>query len=126
VKKALATILAFLYLATSTDAMVTIHYCMGKVYSVDLAAKEKCSKCGMKNSKGCCKDEVKRIKIQDKQQLSGTVIQTPPALSGTPLLQAPVFDHNVSILFSQPAVHNNSPPGLSTTPLTILYGVFRI
>jgi hypothetical protein len=62
VKKTLASILAIIYLGVSSGVAMTIHYCMGKVSSIDLFHhSDKCGKCGMKTSSGCCKDEFKLI-----------------------------------------------------------------
>jgi hypothetical protein len=125
VKKVLATILAFLYLATSTNAAITIHYCMGKVYSVDLVAKDKCSKCGMKSGKGCCKDQVKLVKIQDAHQLSGKVISTysfPTAV----LQHISRNTYALPAVFSGSIVQGKAPPDINTACLHILYRVFRI
>ena len=51
--------------------MVSMHYCMNQFDSVQVgAASDKCSKCGMHtaDSGGCCRDEVKVVKLQmDKQ-----------------------------------------------------------
>jgi hypothetical protein len=125
VKKALATILAFLYLATSADAAVTIHYCMGELYSVGLVKMDKCKKCGMKSGKGCCKDEIKIIKVQDKQQLAGKSASLPSAAAIDPL-QPPINYSYFTRLQSQPTIHDNSPPVSLKVSLTILNSVFRI
>jgi hypothetical protein len=125
VKKFLATILAIIYLATSADAAITIHYCMGKLYSVDLMQKDKCAKCGMKKSEGCCKSKVKIVKIQDKQQMSGKTVSLSPALA----IELPEYQFDQTKYHSfipKPAAHSNSPPGYSIISLNILHSVFRI
>jgi len=78
-KKVFATILAVIYLSTSMGATVHFHYCMGKLFSWDLAGQDKknCGQCGMlKNSPGshcmavkggCCKDTQTFLKL-DKDQ----------------------------------------------------------
>jgi hypothetical protein len=125
VKKAIAVILAFLYLSTSSDAAVTIHYCMGKLYAVDLAHNDHCGKCGMKKMDGCCKDVVKLIKIQDKHQLSSK----PATALFIPLL--PVIPYTIvsESIFrktdSQKNLHSHSPP-FGRVPLIILNSVFRV
>jgi hypothetical protein len=74
-KKLVVVILAFLYLTASTGATIHLHYCMGKFVEWSLQhdskKKDRCSKCGMKNSankKGCCKDEQKHIQIEKDQK----------------------------------------------------------
>src|SRR5436190_9896017 len=74
-KKLLVFILSLVYLTASTGATVHMHYCMGKFVAWSLQhdskTKDKCKKCGMKNSankKGCCKDEQKHIQIEKNQK----------------------------------------------------------
>jgi hypothetical protein len=125
-KKITVAILAIIYLTVSTGVAMNIHYCMGKIASVDLIhSSEKCSKCGMKTKGGCCKDEFKIVKLGDTHKL----------ISNEILIFSPVafiddsksnFDTN---LFSQNirSEHNNhSPPGSPGVSLNILYSVFRI
>ena len=66
-KKFLTTILALVYLATSTGATIHLHYCMGRLFSWSLVDKDSktCGQCGMPKSgkdahclsfkDGCCK-----------------------------------------------------------------------
>ena len=69
-KKFLIATLAIIYLGVSSGFAMTIHYCMGKVSSVELLTnKDKCGKCGMKTGTGCCKDELKVYKIDDAHKL---------------------------------------------------------
>lgn len=73
-KRLLVTILALLYLGTSTGATIHLHYCMGKLVAMNLWHSEagKCSNCGMKKnkacSKKCCKDEHKLVKLEKDQR----------------------------------------------------------
>ena len=70
-KKLLASILLLVYFTVSTGFVVSIHYCMNKVDSVQLgdASSDECNKCGMhiESSGGCCKDDVKMVKMQADQ-----------------------------------------------------------
>ena len=69
-KRLLVTILAILYLGTSTGATIHMHYCMGKLVDMKLwhSGRDKCGNCGMKKSKACakkcCKDEHKLVKLE--------------------------------------------------------------
>src|SRR5258705_11087377 len=84
-KKFLATILAVIYLSTSMGATVHLHYCMDKLVAWGFGEKgmnkKSCPYCGMtkatntdkhcgKESKGCCKDEQKQVKIEKDQKVS--------------------------------------------------------
>jgi hypothetical protein len=68
-KKALVIALASMYLLVSSGVVVNMHYCMGKLASLGIGHHDSksCSTCGMDNN-GCCKDEVKVVKIQDNQE----------------------------------------------------------
>ena len=71
-KKLFVTILALVYLTSSSGGMVNLHYCMGKLMSWDLAveSKNKCGTCGMEKSghKSCCHDEHKFYKLSDSHK----------------------------------------------------------
>ena len=70
-KKLAATILAIIYISTSSGAVIHLHDCMGKLVKTGLghSKQDKCGKCGMKNTdaenSGCCKDEYRQIKIEN-------------------------------------------------------------
>ena len=73
-KKIVVSIIFISYLAMSTGVMVNFHYCMNKLASTELFATQgrQCEKCGMDMHKGhgCCRDEVKIVKMQDDQKVS--------------------------------------------------------
>jgi len=73
-KKLLASILLLVYFTVSTGFVVSVHYCMNKVDSVEFgdSSSEKCGKCGMhiQSSDGCCKDDVKLVKMQVDQSFA--------------------------------------------------------
>ena len=125
VKKILVTILAFVYLATASGATLHMHYCMGKIYSVDFVKKEDCSKCGMQANDGCCTDEFKVIKVDDNHHLVSNDISLAPSFTTLLTnynLTSPVF----SDVAASSATPNNSPPPSGRTSLYILNRVFRL
>jgi len=65
-KKFLAVILLLVYFTVSTGFVVCMHYCMDRFDSAQLGSSEneKCHKCGMHKDGGCCRDEVKVVKLQ--------------------------------------------------------------
>ena len=69
VKKIAIILLLFIYGFTTIGATVNVHYCMKKIVGWEIGRhneNEKCGKCGMtesKTKKGCCKDEVKQVKL---------------------------------------------------------------
>lgn len=90
-KKFVILILSLLYITTSLGAGINLHYCMGKLvdssfFSLD---KKACSKCGMDKSEtdaaNCCKDEHKKIKVQDEHQFT-LMVNLQMQAAGTALL----------------------------------------
>lgn len=65
-KRFLAFIILITYFTASTGFVVVRHYCMDRFTSAQIGAdhSEKCGKCGMHKSDGCCRDEVKVVKLQ--------------------------------------------------------------
>src|ERR687890_814593 len=85
-KRFLASILLLIYFCVSTGFVVSMHYCMNKFDSVQVGAadSEKCGKCGMhtEDSDGCCRDEVKVVKLQQDSQLAKLLM---PSFSMAPV-----------------------------------------
>ena len=111
-KRSAVAILAVIYIAISSGVVVNIHYCMGKMSSVKLQAWTP-SSCGcgkkMESKKGCCKTELKVVKIEDAQKATyaDLAIQAPvtPLVTELNLLQTP-FYNTQSVVFPQ----EHSPP----------------
>jgi hypothetical protein len=79
-KRIFITILAIVYLGSSSGVMMHMHYCMGKLAELGFSTKSDniCSKCGMLQSnkkKGCCKDESSFVKNTSDQKLSANGFQ---------------------------------------------------
>ena len=122
----------FVYGTTTVGATVHLHFCMNKFISWNFTETENntCGKCGMKESatkKGCCKDEVKQIKIDTDYQKSTveSFIKTS---------QVPTIKYFPSLLEFNAVVFNLDantiqypPPFLSSIQKrTILYCTYRI
>lgn len=77
-RKIIITILASFYLLLASGVSVNIHYCMGRLASMQLAHesnhdKDACGKCGMDKKKNtCCHDEFKVLKITSEHKISTT------------------------------------------------------
>lgn len=73
-KKTVSAILIVVYVIMSCGIMINQHYCMNRFQSFDLftTGNEDCNQCGMtmKDQAGCCKDEIKIVKLQDDQNVS--------------------------------------------------------
>ena len=67
-KKLLATISLLVYFVVSTGFVVSVHYCMDQLSGLEWGESEadQCGKCGMPvtDNDGCCKDEVKVVKLK--------------------------------------------------------------
>ncbi len=125
-KRILVTILAIIYLGVSSGVAMTIHYCFGKLSSVDIFHHTgKCSKCGMKTNVGCCTQEFKIVKLTDSHKLisNDLEISAPVAIidNSKSIFNSNIFSSKITSDFN-----NHSPPGSQGISLNILYSVFRI
>lgn len=129
-KKALATISLFCYLAVTCGVIVNFHYCMDRLASTQLFGTENkiCGKCGMHtdDSNGCCRDEVKIIKMEVDQKVDSYVSFELPALDA--LVQAPSTFIETSFFNSGETrdYQNHSPPLLTEQDTYLQNCVFRI
>ena len=126
-KKTVIAILAILYLVTASGVVVNLHYCMGRLASVDYGtdSHKACGKCGMKSSPGCCETHSKVVKVQDEHQW---------AKSGIEVAQVsailPQFEIGLNMLiqgeenYSDP--HYYPPPDPQGNSVYLLNSVFRI
>lgn len=118
--------MALAYILLTSGIVVDIHYCMGKLSSVDFqkSASNTCGKCGMSN-RHCCNDEIKVVKLEDSHQqaegLSGLEMTGIPSFILPPELQ-------VSFAYTGPALALNRhlPPDLPPATALPLLCVFRI
>jgi hypothetical protein len=139
-KKFLATILALVYLATSVGTTVHLHYCMDKLVAWSLGKntinKKSCPHCGMgksltdkhcvKESKGCCKDGQKQIKLENDQKITESSVnlaQISPeeithAYSGYSIGFVPSLTEEYPV--------TNAPPQTDHVPLFVLNCDYRI
>lgn len=129
-KKFLVTILALVYLTVSSGATVHLHYCMGKLIAWGLSDKKdgKCGTCGMMKAghTGCCKDELKQIKIEKHQKAVESAFQF--LIISSDEVEAP--SASLSLVYPSSSVLNNTtahaPPRLGAVPIFVLNCNFRI
>lgn len=129
-KKAGILIVLMCYLAVSSGVIVNFHYCMNKLASLELFATEgtKCGKCGMHmhKSHGCCRDEVKVVKMEGDQKITAAVyfeLPSPDALYCIPSVFIATSFYNTA---GQRQYQNHSPPLLSGQDTYLHNCVFRI
>lgn len=129
-KKLLFAISFICYFAVSSGVIINSHYCMKRLVSIHLydSAPDICTRCGMDthNSDGCCRNEVKVVKLeQDQNKLTVD-------LPGFPALEQQAIRPSEFLVaaFEQPEIlrhfHNHSPPLLSGRDSYIENRVFRI
>jgi hypothetical protein len=127
-KRSAVAILAIIYIAISSGVVVNIHYCMGKMSSAKLQAWT-ASSCGcgkkMESKKGCCKTELKIVKIEDAQKATYAdfVLQAPvtPLVTELNLLQTPFYNARSIV-----SPHEHSPPVNSGQETYLRNCAFRI
>lgn len=129
-KRVLATILAVLYLGTSSGATVHFHYCMGELIKWGLNSDNSkvCSNCGMQKKKAanCCKEESQHVKIEKAQSRTDSPVQLKlvPQLISAELFMYPLFAKNSAAAQASQLIH--APPVYSGIPPIILFCTYRI
>jgi hypothetical protein len=126
-KKVLAAILLMVYFTVSTGFVVCAHFCMNRFTSVELGSgnDKKCTQCGMhKKENGCCRDEVKVIKLEPtytaSQMISADFSLVAP-------LQVQILHPTIPIVSC--ATFDRKPdhgPPFTGSEICILHRVFRI
>jgi hypothetical protein len=130
-KKLLFFLLAFLYITSSCEATVYLHYCMGKAvgFSFTPGKSGNCQRCGMKKSAkgmGCCKDEQKLIKSNKNQKITDL-----PSFNNQSKCFVSVSSHytDFSVIYRQPTTVNrqpHGPPGANPVPVYLVNCLFLI
>lgn len=81
-RKIIISLLASFYLLLASGVSVNIHYCMGRLASMQFAhesshKEDACGKCGMdKKKNACCHDEFKVLKITSEHNVSASEFYT--------------------------------------------------
>lgn len=127
-KKLLVTILAVVYITVSSGATINMHYCMGKLMTVDMKQEQKgsCGTCGMEKAghKGCCKDEQKKLQIEKDQKISESSFQFLAVVSDISVPAYSYFSYVQSITIDYPVSH--APPDWGAVAIFIRNCNFRI
>lgn len=126
-KKTVIAILAVLYIVAASGIVVNLHYCMGRLASVEygIDTHESCGKCGMKDTPGCCETESKVVKVQDEHQWTKTGMEM-AQLSAV----IPQFEIGFNTLLQGKEKYSNPlyypPPDPKGNAVYLANSVFRI
>jgi hypothetical protein len=130
-KKFVVSILAVLYLSTSSGATIYLHYCMGEIASSSFWENhgKNCSNCGMEKEESqnnsCCKDDSQWIKIDDDQQAS--VLHFDISKFQSELIRVDFFDRNYyASQENLTCINCKAPQRSCELPLHVLNCTFRI
>ena len=129
-KKLLFTISFLCYFAVTSGLVINSHYCMKRLVSIHLFEKKAsvCGKCGMEahEYEGCCRDEVKLVKLDQDQ--NKVVVHAPgiPELAPQVAIISDFIASPFVQVVSKRHFHNHSPPLLSGQDTYLQNGVFRI
>lgn len=129
-KKIIASISFFCYFAVTSGVVISSHYCMKRLASVHFyeTSSNECGRCGMDTdeSNGCCRDEIKVLKlIQDQNKLPIITYQI-PALEKIISVPSEFIVANFQNIDELRHFHNHSPPLLSAQDTYLQNNVFRI
>ncbi|ROH87736.1 hypothetical protein EGI15_21210 [Chryseobacterium cucumeris] len=99
---------------------------MKELVSVSQKADDICAKCGVKEKKGCCKTEIKIVKVDDSQKSDYLNVDFLSAVSEIPVKhQFSTMDKSFSATkFTQ--IQINAPPESRPVPIYINHCNFRI
>ena len=118
------------YLGVTTGVVINFHYCMEKLASAKLfdTKSTKCGKCGMDilGSNGCCRDEVKIVKMEEDQQVTVDFSYSLPSIEA---LTQETSEFIITSFYNGPVTRhyqNHSPPLLSAQDSYLKNSVFRI
>lgn len=127
-KKRLLFFSLLVYFVVSTGFVVSVHYCMDQFQSLQLgdSKHDDCPVCGMpiKQGRGCCKDEVKVVKLQVDQTTAK--ISTPDF--ALPAVPTPLTSYVISpvVVELKPATPIANGPPINEQDLYLRNRVFRI
>ena len=129
-KKGILSILAVCYFVVTCGVVVNLHFCMDRLSSTSLFGSEvkKCGRCGMDihESNGCCRDEMKLVKLDSDQQNTVAASYDIAAMEPMELVPSVYIETAFYNIDEQRHFHNHSPPLLSGQDTYLQVSVFRI
>lgn len=131
-KKAIAILSFICYFTVTSGVTINFHYCMKKLASVRLfeTKARECGVCGMDTHEfelnGCCRDEVKIVKLVQDQNSIALAGYELPVLEAMPAMHSGFIVAHTEYFPVQTHFHNHSPPLLSGQDIYLRNNVFRI
>ena len=128
-KKAIVAILAILYVTIASGVVVNVHYCMGRIASVEVGYDDHdvCGKCGMSAAqKGCCHTEYKLVKLQDEHRLAQAQVSFMQAPAVTPTYPSLLNYPAAPVIQDAAFLQYHSPPDSRLNTVYLSNCVFRI
>ena len=129
-KKIILSLVILIYLAVSSGVVVNFHYCMNKLASTEFFGSEKknCDKCGMHidESHGCCRDEVKIVKMENDQKVTADFSFELPSLAALVVKPSDFIATSFYNTSEERQFINHLPPLLSEQDTYLQNSVFRI
>ncbi|MET3036421.1 hypothetical protein ABXT08_09985 [Chryseobacterium sp. NRRL B-14859] len=125
-KKILAIVFSIFYFGFSSGAAFSVHYCMQEFVSVSQKTGDICGKCGVKDKKGCCKTEIKVVKVDDSQRSDLLTIDFLSQISEIPVTPLFFFVDRSFSASKFTRIQINAPPEYSLVPIYINHCNFRI
>ena len=129
-KKIIASISFLCYFAVTSGVVISSRYCMKRLASVHLyeTSANNCGRCGMETdeSNGCCRDEIKVLKLVLDQNKLPIISYEIPALEKIITVPSEFIVASFQNIDEQRHFHNHSPPLLSEQDTYLQNNVFRI
>ncbi|MCQ9633553.1 hypothetical protein MP477_01130 [Chryseobacterium sp. WG23] len=125
-KKILAILFSIFYFGFSSGAAFSVHFCMQEFVSVSQKTSDICRKCGVKEKKGCCKTEIKVVKVDDSQKSDLISINFLGQISETPVTHQFFFADKSFSASKFTQIQINGPPEYYPVPIYIHHCNFRI
>jgi len=130
VKKLGATILIFIYLASSAGATLNFHYCMGRLSSWGIHDHQdhKCAVCGMekKDQDGCCRDKYKKFQVDKAHQAADFAFEIPKIVPEKSFCHSFTVPEPLALAETGVSYAAHAPPLRQPAPFFILNCVFLI
>lgn len=129
-KKILTSIVLVCYIAVTSGLVLNHHYCMDRLASTQLfgTSNKVCGDCGMhtEESNGCCRDEVKVLKLVQDQNKIPIVTYELPSLDQLAIQPSEFIAALFQNTDDQRHFFYHSPPLLSAQDIYLQINVFRI